>query len=268
MSPEEKKMLDSMGVKMPSTKGIPKFTDKQLADAWEEDTRLVPKKNVAAIAAIPATPTTAALPAFVSNVHNAVTAKLSASEKADAETLYKNIKQQPGITVANASIGFWLGGMPMLATWLMGRACQDEPQNIDHLNNYAAMLSMNGAEHIALPLLNNLNKRYPKNSTVLNNIGQAWFGLGDIDKAGRYLDSAILIYAYHSQANNTKSKIEESKGNTQAAVEALMRSAKKTQAAQARQKIVGQGCRFSFSHAAGPVGTGKICMARISHVGG
>ena len=74
MSPEDKKMLDSMGVKMPSTKTVPKFTDKELADAWEEDGRLVPKKNVAAIAAIPATPTTAALPVFVSNVHNAVTA--------------------------------------------------------------------------------------------------------------------------------------------------------------------------------------------------
>lgn len=265
MSPEDKKMMDSMGIKMPSTKAIPKFTDKELADAWEEDARLVPKKNVAAIAAIPATPTTAALPAFISNVHTAVTAKLPAAEKADAETLYKSLKQKPGITVANASIGFWLNGTPMLATWLMGRACQDEPQNIDHLNNYAAMLSMNGAEHIALPLLNNLNKRYPKNSTVLNNIGQAWFGLGDIDKAGRYLDSAILIYAYHSQANNSKSLIEESKGNTEKAIEALMRSVKKSHSADKEsrlrklgKKLSGKDIDFPFPMPQDPLGLEKF----------
>jgi hypothetical protein len=59
---------------------------------------------------------------------------------------------------------------------------------------------------------------------VLNNLGQAWFGLGDMDKAGKYLDSAIRICAFHPQANLTKSLIEESKGNKQAAIEAVKRS--------------------------------------------
>jgi tetratricopeptide (TPR) repeat protein len=237
MSPEEKKMMDSMGVKMPNMKSIPKFTDKELADAWEEDTRLVPKKNAAAIAAIPATPSVAALPAFISTLHTAVATKLSAAQKADAEALYQQIKQQPGMTVGNAAIGFWIQGMPLVATYLMGKACTANPQNVNDINNYAAMLSMNGAEHVALPLLNNLNKRFPNNSTVLNNIGQAWFGLGDVDKAGRYLDSAIRIYAYHSQANYTKSHIEESKGNTEAAVEALMRSVKKSHSADKESRL-------------------------------
>lgn len=43
MSPEDKRMMDSMGVKMPSMKDIPKVTDKQLADAWEDENRIVPK---------------------------------------------------------------------------------------------------------------------------------------------------------------------------------------------------------------------------------
>lgn len=245
MSPEEKKMMDSMGVKMPSMKSIPKFTDKELADAWEADTRVVPKKNLAAIAAIPATPTTAALPGYIATVHKAVGTKLSAEGKTDAESIYLQVKQQPGMSVSNAAIGFWLNGQPLLATYLMGKACQDEPGNIDHINNYAAMLSMNGAEHAAIPILQNLNKRYPNNSTVLNNIGQAWFGLGDLDKAGRYLDSAIRIYAYHSQANVTKSHIEESKGNTTAAIEAMMRSVKKTHSADKESRLRKLGKKLS-----------------------
>jgi tetratricopeptide (TPR) repeat protein len=259
MSPEEKKMMDSMGVKMPSMKSMPKLSDKQLADAWEADTRVVPKKNLAAIAAIPPTPTTAALPGYISAVHKAVSAKFTG--KTDADNIYLQVKQQPDLNVANAAIGFWLDGQPMLATYLMGRACQDEPQNSNHLNNYAAMLSMNGAEHAAIPILQNLNKRYPNNSTVLNNIGQAWFGLGDIDKAGRYLDSAIRIYAYHSQANYSKSHIEESKGNTPAAIEAMMRSVKKSHSADKEsrlrklgKKLSGKDVDFPFPMPQDPLG--------------
>src|SRR5262245_46649568 len=81
MSPEDKKMMDSMGVKMPSMKNVPKVTDKQLADEWEKETRLVPVKNVARIAAIPQSPTVAALPEFISKIHTAVMSKLTATEK-------------------------------------------------------------------------------------------------------------------------------------------------------------------------------------------
>ncbi len=56
MSPEDKRMMDSMGIKMPSMKNIPKVSDQQLAAAWEDENRLVPKKDVARLSAIPATP--------------------------------------------------------------------------------------------------------------------------------------------------------------------------------------------------------------------
>lgn len=245
MDPEDKKMLDSMGFKMPSMNNIPKVSDKQLADAWEEEARLVPRKNTARIAAIPAVPTTAALPAFMAKVHAAVVAKFTPAQKTEAEAVYTSIKQNPTIPTSSAAIGFWLQGQPLLATYLMGRACQDAPGNIDNINNYAAMLTMAGAEQAAIPILLNLNNRFPRNSTVLNNIGQAWFGLGDIDKAGKYLDSAIRIYAYHSQANYTKCLIEESKGNTTAAAEALVRSIKKSHSADKESKLRKLGRKLS-----------------------
>jgi tetratricopeptide (TPR) repeat protein len=245
MSPEDKKMMDSMGIKMPSLTNVPKMTDKQLADAWEQETQLVPKKNAARIAAIPPAPAAAALPAFISKIHTAVVAKLTVAERTDAETVYGSIKQKPGISTANIAISFWIQGRPLLAIYLMGKACQDEPNNIDNINNYAAMLTMAGAEQAAIPVLQNLNKRFPNNSTVLNNLGQAWFGLGDIDKASRYLDSAVRIYAYHSQANYTKHLIEESKGNTQAAAAALMKSVKKSYSPDKESKLRKLGKRLS-----------------------
>src|ERR1044071_300313 len=92
MSPEDKKMMDSMGIKMPSMNSIPKVSDKQLADAWEEEARLVPKKDAARIATILPAPAMAALPAFILKVHNAVLAKLSTEEREDAETVNRSVK--------------------------------------------------------------------------------------------------------------------------------------------------------------------------------
>ncbi|HEX7905334.1 MAG TPA: tetratricopeptide repeat protein [Chitinophagaceae bacterium] len=265
MSPEDKRAMDSMGIKMPSLKNIPKATDKQLADAWEQDAQLVPKKNAARIAAIPQIPTAAALPGFISMVHTTIVAKLTAAEKTEAETLYGSIKQNSNIGTANAAISFWIQKRPMLAIYLMGKACQDEPGNIDNSNNYAAMLTMAGAEQAAIPVLQNLNKRFPNNSTVLNNLGQAWFGLGDLDKASRYLDSAVRIYAYHSQANYTKCLIEESRGHTQAAADALIRSIKKNHSLDKEsklrklgKKLSGKDIDFPFKMPQDPLGLEKF----------
>lgn len=228
MSPEDKKMLDSMGFKMPSM-NIPKMTDKQIAKAYEDASRIVPAKDVAATASISKTPlTTATMPAFLSATHNNVSSVLQSQSRSKGEEVYQVVKaqHQSAVATGNAAAGLWLMGKTELAIYVMGKACIDDPSNVDNLNNYAAMMSMSGAEQLALPILNMLNKQFPRNSTILNNIGQAWFGLGDMQKADAYLDSTIRIYAYHPQANHTKSLIDESKGNTAAAIDHAKRSLK------------------------------------------
>ena len=52
LSEDDKKMMDSLGIKMPDFKNPPKVSDKQLAKAWEDENRVVPKKDAARIAAI------------------------------------------------------------------------------------------------------------------------------------------------------------------------------------------------------------------------
>jgi tetratricopeptide (TPR) repeat protein len=230
MSPEDKKMMDSMGIKMPSMKDMPKVTDKQLADAWEDENRIVPLKDASRIASISKTPlTNATMAAFISTARDKVALQLKPASKIKGEEIYKMVKTQYNSDVAtgNTAAGLWMLGKAELALYVMGKACQDNPKNTDNLNNYASMLSMSGAEQLSIPVLVYVNKRFPKNSTVLNNIGQAWFGMGDIDKANSYLDSAIRLSATHPQANFTKSFIEESKGNQVAATEAAKRSIRK-----------------------------------------
>ncbi|MEQ1586036.1 MAG: hypothetical protein ABL895_09175, partial [Cyclobacteriaceae bacterium] len=67
MSEEDKKMMKEMGIKIPSMKDVPQVTDQQLADAWENENRIVPNKDLARINSISKTPiTNSAMPSFLS----------------------------------------------------------------------------------------------------------------------------------------------------------------------------------------------------------
>lgn len=228
ISPEDKKMMDSMGVKMPDMKNLKKtvggITDAQLKQAFEDEGRLVPQKDLTRINKALATKVdNTGMSAFINSTHQYVLTQLSANTKSAGAEILQETKQK-GFSVANTAVAMWMDGKPTLALYLMGEACKLEPGSANNLNNYAAFLTMGGAEEMALPILNNLAKRYPQNSTLYNNIAQAWIGLGDITRAEKNADSAIRIYPGHSQANFLKGVIEESKGNTQAAVAAFKKS--------------------------------------------
>ena len=240
MSPEDKKMMDSMGIKMPSMPTIPKMTDKQIAAAIEEENRIVPLKDVARIGKISKQPlTNAAIPAYLNAVHADIITKLDPYVNESGEKIYQWVKKQyqSATGTGNAAVGFWMMGKPEIAIYIMSKACKDDPADVDNLNNFSALLTMAGAEQHALPLLENLNRKYPKNTTILNNIGQAWFGLGEIGLAEKYLDSCIRIYASHSQANMTKSRISESKGDKQHAVEAMKHSIKEGYSMEKEERL-------------------------------
>lgn len=225
MSPEDKKMMDSMGIKMPdlkkTAKSVSGVTDKQLADAYDLENRIVPKRDDARIAAVSKTPVSAGNAAsYISGVNNKLFALLWASSKSLGDKMYSQLKAsgKNSDAIGNVATGLWMLGRIQTALYIMGKICAEDPANTDNLANYASMLSMCGLQESAIPLLSFLNTKFPGNSTLLNNLGQAWFGLGDMDKATKYLDSTIRICAYHPQANMTKSFIEEEKGHTPEAV--------------------------------------------------
>jgi hypothetical protein len=241
MSPEDKKTLDSLGFKMPDVKSIQKsvsgISDAQLKKAYENENRIVPVKDAARIqAAIGTTVSTSGMAAYIDKAHEFVLGKMLAGIKVEADKIYQQTRLQKS-DIGKTAVFLWIYGKPMHALYLAGMASKGTPTDADYLNNYAAFLTMAGAEQIALPILENLNKQYPKNSTILNNICQAWFGLGDIDRANKYADSVLRIYAYHPQANLTKCLIEESKGNIPAAIEAAKRSVRKGYSQEKENKL-------------------------------
>ena len=225
--PETKKAMEEQGVKMPDLKALPKFTDKEYADAELESKRKVPVKDVKRIASISKQPLSdAAFKTHVSTTHTKVQQAMRPDllnwVKAKSDTMA--MQYGSGNTLAQIALNCYIVGLYETALFLMGKVALQNPGDPTHLNNYAAMLNMGGGEHLALPILQTLNAKYPGDYTIVNNIGQAWYGLGDLQMAGKYIDSAIRLYPRNPQALHTKSKIEAAKGNKEAAKKALKQS--------------------------------------------
>ena len=253
MSEEDKKMMDSMGIKMPDAKAMQKnmslATDAQLAKAYEDDNRIVPEKDNKRIAAIPKKVNDAGMKGYLTAIQKKMVALFTDEEKITGEKIYNYIlaNSKNKIEAGNMASALWIAGKQQLALMVMGKLCIADPSNTDNLSNYASMLSMLGAQHLAIPVLNNLNMKFPGNSTLLNNLGQAWFGLGEISKAEKYLDSTIRIYAYHPQANLTKAAIEESKGNIPKAIEAVKRSIRHAHSDEKENHLKKLGYKLTFA---------------------
>ena len=143
------------------------------------------------------------------------------AKRALAQELFHALQQHrpDSFTSADMAVGAWIAGDPYMALYLQYLSVRQDPLGVNGLNNYAVMLTMTGAEEYALPILQRLNYSIPNNSITLNNIGQAWYGLGDLQKAEKYLDSSMMFIGNHSQAKMTKCLIEEKKGNKQGAAE-------------------------------------------------
>ncbi|MCC7526064.1 MAG: hypothetical protein IT250_14645 [Chitinophagaceae bacterium] len=224
MSPEARKSYDSlmnaMGMGQKINDAEQKVNNSSAYKQPKQFNGLVPAKDNKVIAAISITPTVAGMGNFIKNVSEKTLAAANSVSKNNAYVIYMGLISQKATSTqtGSAAMAMWLSGKTETAICMMAQACKDDPENTDNLNNYASMLSMMGAPEFSIPILNNLNARFKKNSTLLNNLGQAWFALGDIDKADKYLDSTLALNASNAQANETMCLIDQSKGRKAQAI--------------------------------------------------
>jgi len=243
----QKQMTMMEGLK----KNVSGISDKVYKEAAnEENAAVAPKRDVTRISILPKKKLNEAeLAVFIRNVHAGVEKIIPPSERAEALNIYNETKAKYKTTaiVANASNACWMLGHWEKALFIMGKACMEDMNDADDLNNYAAFLIMAGGEQAALPILLYLNAQYPNNSTILNNIGQAWFGLGDLENAKKYLDSATILYPNHSMANSTFSDISVANNDPAAAISELKASLKETYdpEKEARLKKLGYEIKFA-----------------------
>lgn len=181
----------------------PEFTSNQ---------QLVPKKDPVKIASMSKkTLTKSEVGAYASTLYNKMLAKADATQMA---LVKKIVAQTPKASdIGNASILALLQGHPYAALALSIKAVQADPAILNWQNNMASLLTQYGYPEQAVPLLRKLKNEIPYNSSVLNNLGQAWLGLGETDSAKRYFDIAYRVNPKHPEAKLCGGLMEELKGD-------------------------------------------------------
>ena len=258
LTPEQRRMIEQGMRQTPS----------EAAPGSEDDEIGVPKQDAARIAKLPRQPLTGAqLKAYVESLQPRLRRALSREALRRAE-MVEDVQRKAGgdltarLRAAANGLAAW-GAWPE-ATYLMGKVALAGGSAQD-LNNLAAFLTMQKAGHAALPILITLDARYPNNGTILNNLGQAWFDLGETKEAERVLVLAVKRAPNHPQANVTKSRIEEARGDRQAA-QASMRAAIRGGYSEAKEqrlrklggKLAAGDARWQLNKAAHPLGLSDL----------
>jgi len=165
-------------------------------------TQLVPPvKDLARISTIPAAPPTRQqLVAQTKKMEEALCTAVAPQvvQQVEEFSATKSVAE-----IRSATVGGWYGDNAQGALLLGMKAVQKDPSDMLAWNNLAALLSMAGMEHQAIPILQRCLQEMPDNSFLLNNLGQAWLGLGDLAKAKEYLSKCLAIDELHPEANRS-----------------------------------------------------------------
>ncbi len=206
-----------------------------------------PPRNIALLSTLPkGILTKAQLVSFLSDLYGQLSKKLTVGTAASVQTIaakYMNNADKMG----DAAVIGWYNDHEEESILLIIKAAATNPDNELLLNNCAALLTMGGIEHKAIPILKYILQSYPENSMVLNNLGQAYAGLGETDTAMHYFMRCMRTEPENAEACGTAGQIEATKGNIEKAVEYLEKSLKSayTKTAALKLRKLRKGYRVS-----------------------
>ena len=152
--------------------------------------------------------------------------------------------------IQNAAVGGWYDSKPESALLLGMKAVQKDPGDVLGWNNLAALLNMAGLEHQAIPILQRCLRELPENSMLLNNLGQAFMGLGDLGKARQILDKCLSIDDMHPEANHSMALLHIYDNEYEKAVQYLQKEMEIAHRRSSLAQIVKSGHRDRINLAA------------------
>lgn len=187
-------------------KEIAQQADIKLDESQLPDYELkLPEKDIARIALIPKqTPALAQLIASIKTSKEQLAALTPANVLASVQNLAAT--QNPA-QLQSSAIVEWYGGNPVAALLLSMESALKKPDSMILWNNLSAFFNLCGLEHKSVPVLKHWLEKLPENSLLLNNMGQAWLGLGDIPVAEDYLKKCLAIDSLNPEANRSMAMI-------------------------------------------------------------
>ena len=182
----------------------------------EDDDTPLPARNSKLLATIPSkTFTRAEAVAYVSSLQNKLVQQKG--NAAEIKMAQAGMKKYPASTHHGLALLFFTKKQEVPALYILSSVIKANPSNTLAMSNLAAILNHAGFPHKSIPISKHVLPQAPKSAIVNNNLGQAYFQLGDIDNAIRYLSATTRIEPFHVEANATLGYINEARGNSAAA---------------------------------------------------
>ena len=163
--------------------------------------------------------------AYLKKLYTDIQARMPAEKKKSMALLLDSAAGDMQ-ALANTGVFLFLGGYQPEGLWCLAHAASVKPNDDNILNNLTGIMINMGAAPRALPLARYLASKYPRNTTVMNNLGQAWYALDELMRAKQVLDTVMLYAVYHPEANATRAAIAEREGKQEEAAAFINKSLK------------------------------------------
>lgn len=157
------------------------------------------------IATIPAAPPTRQQ--LMQNVAKMETALKTAVGPQVTQQVEQFVASKSVKEIQAATVGGFYDSNPESSLLLGMKAAMKDPADILGWNNLAAIMNLSGLEHQAVPILQHCLAAHPESSLVLNNMGQAWLGLGDLVKSKQFLQKCLSLDDLNPEANRSMALI-------------------------------------------------------------
>jgi len=182
-----------------------------------------PERKTSLINALPKkTLTKTEIISFITTLHNDLKRKYAGGP---VQHFQEILGQVHNVTdrIAFAGVGAWYNNAPEESILLLTYASMKEPNDIV-LNNCGAIMNLLCMEEKAIPILEYVLPKEPHNCTLLNNIGQAFAGLGEKDSAMKYFNQVFEKCSGHPDANATAAYIAYARGDQEKAADYMRRA--------------------------------------------
>ena len=156
---------------------------------------------------------------YVAQLYSGISNALNPDEKKKADEYVSANKLTQSKDISNTAFAAWLQNTPRASLYLYSMALAANPSDALAANNFSAFLMMGGLPEKSIPILEYWNKQKPGEATLLSNLGNAYFRLGDVDKAMNYLLQCVKLDTLNPTANKILCLMYMKKGNTKKAEE-------------------------------------------------
>jgi len=161
---------------------------------------------------------------YIQQLNTDISNAIIPDEKRKADEYIKNKKLSQSKDISNTAFAAWLQNAPKGSLYLFSKALNANPSDALTANNFSAFLLMGGLPEKAIPILEYWNKKKPNEPTLLSNLGNAYYRLGDVEKAMNYLQQCVQRDTFNATANKILCLMYLKKGDTKKAEEHGTRS--------------------------------------------